>query len=278
MDYLTKSYSQTFDLIDLVPMAYTPFRIDDQIKPAPMYHQAYRLNCGAVINMSEDWRQGAKIDIGGEALWNIRDATKWSDETILKMLQATPLHKRTTRIDYAFNIVGWGSMNTLMRAWNKGRCKTSFRTVQVIKKLKGVRGDTLYFGSKDSEFRVRAYDKAAEMDMLWACWLRVEAQFRGEYAANASVDAGEGVTLHDHSRTKIKNAVDYSHIHWWNEMFDGEKTEVKTLKRKESTLEKRMEQLLQEILKKAGDSPENYEYITNEWLVSLANGLRVMRE
>lgn len=274
LDYITKSYDAVDHYFDLGLQAYEPFHVIDEIRAAPHYHKAYKLQCGAVLNMSDDTRQGCKLDIGGDALWHIRAVGKkhWSDEFILKML-ATKKHKRTTRLDFAFNIVGAGNPRQIRRLIDNGKYNGRLKPAPSVNTPGQTRGETVYFGSKDAAFRVRVYDKAAEMGDLWLAWTRCEAQFRDEYAQNATIDAANNVPLADHTRTKMQGSVGTFHLHWWKRMMQGELAEVSQLRRKESKFEARMEQLRGEILTKASASKEQLSFIVNEWLPDLANGL-----
>lgn len=273
MDYLTKSYYRADHIAEVLPTEYTCFRPVEQVKAAPMYQEAWRVRCGAIVNMSWDEKQGAKVDFGGEALWNVRSETGWSDEFILKLLAESGKHRRTTRIDYAFNMAGWGSVAVLLRALAHGRYTTTFRKITTFETKTERRGNTIYFGSKDSENRIRVYDKGAEMGNLWLAWVRCEAQLRGEYAQNAVMDAASGIPLSSHVRTKISSSLDFPTVHWWGEMMNGELASVRQLQRKESKFEARMEQLMQEILSKAAASAEQRMYIEENWLPALASKL-----
>lgn len=274
MDYLTKSYESCDNYFDLGLAAYTPFHVVDEVRAAPHYHKAYKLQCGAVLNMSDDTRQGCKIDMGGDALMNLRAASKWSDETIIKRLSDTPLHKRTTRLDYAFNIVGAGNPRQIRRLINKGKYNGRLKPAPSVNTPGQTRGESVYFGSKDAAFRIRVYDKAAEMGDLWMAWTRCEAQFREEYAQNAASDAhGNRATLAQHTRTRIAGSVGSFPLVWWQKMLDGETVQITSLRHKTGKFEARMEQIRAEIITKAEKNPEKMAYIINEWLPDIAISL-----
>lgn len=268
MDSLTVSYDSTDDVNDILPRAYESFRVETQVKAATHYHEAYRLTCGAVVNMNHSGVQGCKVDFGGKALWAIREVTGWSDETILKMVGATPLKKRTTRIDYAFNICGAGKVEHLRQAIERGNYTGHLKPAPSIKTPGKTEGQTVYFGSKDSDWRIRVYDKAAEMDMLWLAWTRIEGQARGDYAQNASIDAGEGVSLADHFRARIIKSMGNVRLAWFKRAMMGEVVKVRSLVKKQSVFEARMAQIEAELMKKA-ELPEQRQFIA-EWAANLA--------
>lgn len=273
MDSLTKSYGAS-DYWDLGLSAYEPFHVADEMRAQTHYHVAYRLKCGAILNLSHDAVQGCKIEMGGDALQYVRDATKWSDETMLKRLADTPLHKRTTRLDYCFNIAGAGNPRQLRRLCDRGRYTGRLKPAPSYTLPGSNRGETIYFGAEKSDMRVRVYDKAAEMGDLWMAWTRCEAQLRGDYAQNAVIDVGNGMKLADHSRTKINESMGAFPFVWWRKMMAGDAPEITHLKRKESKLEARMAQLTYEIVKKAKESNENREFIINEWYEDLHRQLK----
>lgn len=276
MDWLTCSFGATEWIEEILPQAYVCFRPRKQIKAQGMYQEAYELRCGAILNMNREGMQGCKLDMGGQALWSIREEGNVSDEFILKMVAATPIHKRTTRIDVAFNLAGGGSAYQAFRyagtSHYKGRLKPRSGRVTPGQR----RGTTAYFGSEKSDCSIRVYDKAAEMDMLWMAWTRCEIQLRNEYAQNAVQDAFDGVGLVNHARTKIKESIGELPYKWWHKMMDGETANIKRLVRKESKFEARMEQLRGEILKKYSESSEQAEYIET-WLAELASAMAVTR-
>lgn len=269
MDYITMSYRKVGHVAEIVNQAYDVMRVAEEVRPAPMYQEAYRLVCGAIVNMSWDEKQGSKMDVGGQALWNIRERTGWTDEFIIKMFSESQAKKRTTRLDYAFNTAGYARVNLLHWYIRAGKYNGNIKVAPSVYTPGSKYGQTIYFGSKDSEWRVRVYDKGHEMGLLSLAWARVEAQARAEYAQNAVEDVHNGLELADHFRARIKKSMGNINLRWWKQALDGKIEKIRTLIKKEGKFEVRMEQLMQEILKKA-ETPEQLEYIINDWLPELA--------
>lgn len=275
IDWLSKSYSYATHYAQVVPTEYEPFRATEMVKPAPHYNEAWRLRCGAQVHISYDKKQGCKLDMGGDALWNVRSATGWSDELILKILSRSDVHKRTTRIDYAFNLVGWGSAKTLIRAIRNKRYSSTMKYISGHEDFLEPLGSTVYFGAPQSGHRIRIYDKGAEMGMLWAAWVRVEAQYRENYAQDAAEAVNEPGGVESYARTRTLKAVRFPGVHWYNHMLTGETQKIRSLVKKQTSFEARMEQLMNEIVKKAEADSEQREYIENTFLPTLA--LRLLK-
>lgn len=273
MDYLTKSYSFAKHPGLILPTGLKPFYVEGDITPMPHYNRAWRLACGGTINLSKDTKQGARLDLSGQALEYIREYSGYTDDDLLLMLAKNDLHKRTTRIDYCFNRTGDANVQDLWKYCESGAYKGRMKVAPSVATPGKSEGQTVYFGSKDSEFRVRVYDKGAQMKMLSIAWARVEAQFRGKYAVNAAADACKGVGIERHTRTKIKQSLREIEIEWFKQALDGETAEVTGLHRKDTKFMNRMAQLMEEITKKALESEEQLDYIENEWLTQLAENI-----
>lgn len=223
--------------------------------------------------MSRDKMQGARLDLTGDNLAYIRENTGFSCEDLCKLLASNPLHKRTTRMDYCFNAVGDGDINQLHYWCDKGNYTGRLKLNKAHKIPGQWDGITVPFGSKDSDFFVRAYDKGAEMKNLSMAWARIEAQFRGDYAQNAASDAVKGMPLAVHARTKIGQSIGKIPLAWWENALAGENGDITKIHRKETKWLNRMNSIMQEICKKALENGEILDYIEEDWLPTLAENI-----
>lgn len=273
MDYLTKSFSWARHPGEILPTGHKPFYVEGEAIPFSHYNRAWRLRCGGTFHMSNDKAQGARLDLTGDNLAYIREYTGWTCDHLMKLLAANPLHKRTTRVDYCFNAVGDGNIAELWHWCEGGNYKGRLKLDKSHKTPASDVGITVPFGSKHSEFFVRAYDKGAEMKNLSMAWARVEAQFRGEYAQNAAHDSIVGDGLAAHTRTKIKQSIGEIPFGWWEKALEGETTDIKKLVRKDTKWLNRMNQLMQEIMKKCIENEEILDYVEEQWLPTLAENV-----
>lgn len=273
MDWLTKSFHWARHPGEILPTGIKSFYVEGDTQPFTHYERAWRLRCGGTFHMSRDKAQGCRLDLTGDNLAYIRENAGFDCETLLKVLAANPLHKRTTRIDYCFNARGDGDINQLYHWCDSGAYKGRLKLNKAHKVPGSWDGITIPFGSQKSDFYVRAYDKGAEMGNLSLAWARVEAQFRGDYAQNAAGDAIEGMPLSTHTRTKINQSIGEIPVAWWQNALSGENGEITKIARKETKWLNRMGQLMDEIMKKVKENPEILDYVENEWLPNLAENV-----
>jgi hypothetical protein len=273
MDWLTKSFSWARHPGEILPTAIKSFYVEGDAQPFTHYDRAWRLRCGGTFHMSRDKKQGCRLDLTGDNLAYIRENTGLTCEGLCKLLAENPLHKRTTRLDYCFNARGDGDIDALYAWCDSGAYKGRLKLNKAHKIPGEWGGITVPFGSQKSDFFVRAYDKGAEMKNLSLAWARVEAQFRGDYAQNAVTDALGGMPLAVHTRTKINQSIGEIPIEWWKNALAGENGDITKIARKETKWLNRMNQLMNEIMKKATENPEILEYLENEWLPTLAENV-----
>jgi hypothetical protein len=277
MDWLTKSYGYAKHPGEILPTSLKSFYVEGDCTPFSFYDRAYLLRCGGTFHMSRDKAQGCRLDLSGVPLAYIRENTGMTCEGLCQLLASNPLHKRTTRMDYCFNARGDGDINQLYNWCDSGAYKGRLKLNKAHKIPGSWDGITVPFGSPKSDFFVRAYDKGAEMKNLSLAWARVEAQFRGDYAQNAVSDAIGGMPLAVHARTKISQSIGEVPIAWWQNALAGDNGDITKIARKETKWLNRMNQLLEEIMKKVNDNPEILDYVEEEWLPNLAEKIMQAR-
>jgi hypothetical protein len=268
LDYMTVSYYTIGDVGEIMSPAYPGFKVDEPIKPYPHYQEAYRLKCGAVVNMSDSEMQGARIDLSGEVLSNLRK-TGWHDDMLIRELAQSKRKRRTTRADYCFDVHGAGSVRHTVNHWMAGKAKTTFKNAPKGWLDYGTRrGQTIYFGSKESDKFIRVYDKGTEMGLLNEAWLRVELQTRKEQA-QALVSDGIKQDMKTAGRTHIKASLDFPDLQWWQVAMKGDTMEKERVGRKETNWQAWMNgQVFDSILTHVKNIEDGY--FLEQWLAKVA--------
>jgi len=226
LDKMNISFRHCEQLADMLPCDSELLKPEEEIRPFPHYHRAYRLKCGGIANLSNSDRQGARLDLGGDAFSAFR-ASGMSDLDWMRTAASFPRKRWTTRIDYCFNIHG-GEITFVedtLREWDERTCKSKFRNEpEVFDNRRGDKGMTIYYGSRKGDKLVRVYDKAAEMNLLKEAWTRVELKLNKPHSAAFVVDALD----HDLpivGRSWLLQLIDFPTLDWWNFMVCGDTIE-----------------------------------------------------
>lgn len=233
LDFLTVSYSLVHhnQLYYLFPECGGLMDIIDEVNPFPRYAKAFRLKCGGIYNEADNENQGARLDLSGQALQNLRDANL-RDAQILMLTGSTSAKKRTTRMDYCFNLLNAGSVRHTVNHWLAGKVKTTFRKPPEGYVVHGERrGQSVYYGSKTSAQFVRVYDKGAEMRDLSLAFLRVELQTRSPFSGAFFTDCTKS-TVEIAARSRIKKLIDFPSLIWWRRLLEGDIMETETVPKK----------------------------------------------
>lgn len=237
LDWFTKSYSAAKtpeEIIIQVP----GLKVEIELGKVRQYQKGYKMECGGYLLLSRDKKQGSLIELGGEALANMRKLGV-SDTLLLEYVNASDAGKHTTRIDYCWNVPTEGAtvLSTLAE-WNAKRVATRQKKQPKIYGENdpdghGIseKGCSIYYGSKDSENRVVVYDKAAELGLLSQALTRVELRMRGEYASLMNTDMVKFGAL-TAAQMKLRSTLDFTELEWWQEMYTGEIVELSPYKPK----------------------------------------------
>lgn len=225
------------------PEELTPwvFDIGDELRPIPRYQKAFQTLPAGRLDISEDEKQGVHWTLLGQDWAAIRDAgiSASGIVTHLSNYGAT-----VSRLDFAVDIQGEADNPDKPRVsdvrlhikngWAGGlRHDTGYVPTEEEK------GQTEYFGSKKADVRIRIYDKAAEMEMLWRAWVRVELQMRNKPATALMRDmAKEDVSIA--GRTAIKQRLRMPFLWWFNAGLDGEFCELTKIPRPETNWQRWM--------------------------------------
>lgn len=192
----------------------------DAIRP---YSKSWRLGCGAIFSWSLDPRQGSRIDLGGLALQALRNHDlSWSGDGVLFWLANHPQLKRLTRVDYCVNVHG-GKHHPTNTYWHfqRGKYIGTAKAPEIDDRRLTSGGYTVYYGTPQSDKRVRIYDKAAEQDLLLEAWTRVEAQIRKPYADKFAADILEhGLSIS--GRSWIRSIADFPALGWYQQALAGD--------------------------------------------------------
>ena len=187
----------------------------------PSYNAAIKMVVGRA-----DWHmslasQRKMITFTGEDLRQIRERGT-DDETLITMVARVP-GVSVTRIDFAADAVAMGLRSvSAHKAWQGGSLNTSARSVKVYMSHQA-QGDvdpatTVYFGSEQSEKRIRVYDKGKQLGLDYD-WVRVELQARGKVATKL-VDQMRKKTVIGAGCAAIKGMIDWSED-WYTDLMTG---------------------------------------------------------
>lgn len=184
------------------------------------YKRAVELSCGGTLQFSDNLetvKPHAMLNLTGANMnWLHQHAPKNSDEKLISWLHINA--RNVTRLDFAVDIFNGGSVPEFLGACQSGQAKTR-AAISNYEAIKGKRGHTVYVGSKDSELRMRVYDKAAEMGQFEKTWTRIELQARGDYAMALKLDMNnKGVSIGGTDR--INKFCDATCLDWWKHAID----------------------------------------------------------
>lgn len=268
LDYLTVSFYYCDKPEQAINPVYEQFRVGEEIKPFPHYDRAWVLKCGGQLHLSENERQGGRLELKGQDLAQLRDSGI-SDDYLLRIIAESETKRRTTRIDYAFNVKNAGSVRHTVNHWRAKKIKTTFKKPPKGWVDFGTRkGQTVYFGSQHAAKFVRVYDKGTEMGLLNEALLRVELQVRDEYAQAMVTDAFKG-SIASAGRTHLRDCLDFPQLRWWQEMLEGDNVEKTKIGRKMSDWQKWMSgQVFDSILKHVKNVDDG-EFLET-WLAKVA--------
>jgi len=263
LDFLTISY-QTIKNIDEMPFDGTPFQPCDIAHPFTHYDLAYKLECGGTFNISNNKKQGCRLDLTGDNLLYLR-GKGWDCDRILRHL-STPLKKRTTRIDYAWTIENEGSVRHIVNHYKAGKCVTRFRAEpQIVCKPKSRKGWSVWFG-KGNPQQLIVYDKGAELKLKNAKLLRIEFRAKDEFAQALFEDSLEG-GIEKAARSRLLGMIDFPKLQLWKRALQGYKMETSTIARKQSKFKKWLgADIAQTIITHYERDKDNEADFIDEWL------------
>lgn len=231
LDYYVKSYEAAKRPEEII-YQFGGWRVQKELGKVRQYERGYLLYCGGYLLLSQDEKQGSLLELGGKALASLRNEGESDIETLLQGA-VSDLGRKTTRIDYCWNIPGKDitPRQTLVE-WGKKRRTTLQRTKPTIyaeyddeKRDISDGGMSIYYGSKDSDNRVIVYDKAAEMGVLAQALTRVELRVRHEYASLLVQDMLKHQPL-PAAQQKLKSTLDFPKLKWWQKMYTGDIIEL----------------------------------------------------
>jgi len=161
------------------------------------YNHGVECEYAGVYWHSEHPEFGLMLDMSGSRLARLREAGIHDGQIIQG---AHDQGWTFTRIDIAMDVFNTGARpRGLYNAWTRGDMTTRARRAGIIQSstVSGVAGETVYFGSRQSDTMLRVYDKAAEMGQA-GDRIRLEWELKRERANAAAmsvVDQGIPRTL-----------------------------------------------------------------------------------
>lgn len=272
LDYFTASYIEIKQPQKL-NLSGPEFEAVERIRPIAHYDIAWRLKCGGTLNVAHEEQQGARIDLGGQALQYCRDAGM-SDTDTVAVLVLPDGFKQVTRLDYCWDIENAGSVRHAVNHWQAGLCKTSLRGSPEGYINYGTRaGRTVYFGSKTSTQRIRIYDKGAEMKLINKALLRVEMQIRKPHAAAMHKDALKW-SLPNAAQIRLKKLIDFPALQWWKKALSCASVPLTTIERKTPKWQAwLLGQVTESITAHHAKNEGNDREVIEQWLANLTKNL-----
>ncbi len=223
--------------LELATMGIEPFRpTGEELRPRHNYNRCYGMLAGSLSFHTEMPQQKIMIDLPGAACAAYRDKGI-TDHDVLDFLKQRGA--KLTRLDVALDYYGEGNPLDIRDAHRRGATSTAIRnTTEVVERNQSgaLGGTTVYFGSAQSDRRIRIYDKRAQMQTDYP-WLRIEATLKGD-AATIGLNAIASRDIGNAGRAIIRSIVDTKAVQWWTKAMTGDLIQLEPLGRKETDTDK----------------------------------------
>jgi hypothetical protein len=145
------------------------------------YNEGVDCDFAGVYWNTEHPEFGLMLDMSGSRLSALRDAGI-SDQYVIEGAHLQGW--KFTRIDIAMDVYNTGARpKDMYAAWQGGALRTKARTAGIYqtRNQAGVKGETVYFGSRTSDVYLRVYDKAKEQNQT-GDRIRVEFEVKHDRA------------------------------------------------------------------------------------------------
>ena len=262
IDWITATRTKTLakEVPNFLPRG---FEISKELDKIARFESVWALSPSGIVAHSAGNAMCMMFTFTGDDLTTIRDSGISTDNILADCVEKM---NSVTRLDYAVDIFDANATpNQVLKLWQQDKIRTHYRVVESYRTLTGYAGETLYFGSRKSEQRIRIYDKAAEQEMLNVDWLRIELQLRKKRSTNLVADMTKH-TMSSVGDTRIRELLKIDDLEWWHKALNGVTVELTKLKRNESQWQKWLRtQVLPSIETKIMESPENIDFV-REWL------------
>lgn len=186
---------QAEDVIDLLHLKTFDWEIR---KGFYGYRWRYFNQGGISVHYDGSEDQGVLVEMSGSGCRYFETNSEFSWNTLFFVLEHLPEHHRLhfTRLDIAFDDhEGILPLDKIVEDTLSERWVSPFRWAEVQRGAGDNHGCTVYFGSPQSETRIRIYDKAAERHAEEeGHWVRVELQLRRDRAAAFIARRNQGLT------------------------------------------------------------------------------------
>lgn len=198
-----------------------------ELRPMGFYDRTKQLENGAILFTSGEWRQGCRLDMGGQCLQALRD-DNWGDLSQLSWWLRYPQLRRMTRLDYALTIGGKASPESTLYHYDKGWVTTRIKTVRNDDRRRGNSGRTIKYGGLKADFILSVYDKGTErpdLRELYNVVTRVEMKMKAPHAqviARQMLENG----IDDVGCNVIKSKIDFPRLRWWQTALKSTKTPI----------------------------------------------------
>lgn len=221
LDWLNLTAFYDRDPRKLVPSHLAGCEIEGACRGMYGYSDGYKLKCGGKLFYNPNRHSmGVHFQYDGGAIRNLMDECDHDPVLFARSVYPYQL-KKVSRMDIAADIFNGGQVDDLMTATESGGLRSRLKPQSIIKDWQVQNNaKTLYYGSPNSDFRVRCYDKAHEMNVLWMAWTRVEAQARNKQATALYTDIVMQGTMQNAIQT-IKARFNFPDIGWYQDLMQG---------------------------------------------------------
>lgn len=217
------------DVIELLGMSGQSFQL---LKGFYGYRSRYYLD-GVSIHFDGGDDMGVFVDMSGSGCRTFEDLSPLSFEALFdRLCSLSDNHKlHFTRLDVAFDDhSGSLPLDRLIDDTKIGNWVSPFRWAKIEIGVGENAGRSIYFGSPQSDLRLRIYDKAAERHTV-GHWVRVEMQLRRDRAAEFIFRRSQGLSnlflgvLYNYLRFVVpsddSNKSRWPVVDYWNTFING---------------------------------------------------------
>lgn len=189
-------------------------------EPTRYYERANQLEGGATMEFvlkKKTVKPHIKVNCAGATMRRMR-SLGFNDSALVKFVYEKAMN--CTRVDFAIDVFDAGSTHEILNAIRSGEAKTR-SIVEHYEGVLGRKGHTVYLGSKESDLRLRIYNKAEETGYTDLHWIRIECQARKDYAW-AMIKDMHVLGISEGGSRRVGKMLKAPGISWWNEAVNTE--------------------------------------------------------
>ncbi|MDR7135721.1 DNA relaxase NicK [Lysobacter niastensis] len=152
-----------------------------------------QIEFGGPHTMRQDGTPTARVELTGKGCRLFEGAAESDHAERWSSLRAklASVAGRLSRVDIAFDdFAGTYNLAHAVKLWQSGKFDARGQTpdLESVNHAKGLKGDTIYIGSRASEKFLRVYEKGKEQGDESSVWVRWEAQFKASSRRELDLD------------------------------------------------------------------------------------------